>query len=1150
MGMKMLIDAAHPEETRVVVAQGNRIEEFDFESANKRQLRGSIYLAKVTRVEPSLQAAFVDYGGNRHGFLAFSEIHPDYYQIPTADRQALLEAQAEEERRLAEEMDEDDGDRRRGSRGDGGRSDSGGRRRGRRGGQRAGGRNGQRRGGRRNRRDRDRPGRDGDSVLTIDANLDEATDAPVLPAPSDAVFGSPAAEAVDLGTAEAGEMPLFGYDADASPLTETASDGPHVDAPQDHDDETAPAWSGEGSLGWATPRDDGDREPSTRVQAEPAEGGAAQPLLSDPTPSIAIPLPDETPEHDSGDEAADSEDTTEARGPQSDPDDSADAEADDAATESDDAPSDGEDGEAQTDDAALDNAVSDDLDDSVSDDDDGSDDVTSDEAHTDAQDSDDLDDDEDGDDDRGTEDRERDDDEDGDDGDDGDDDSDDEEDSSSRNDEIETVVADDSDDEMRQSRRARLKTYKIQEVIQRRQIMLVQVVKEERGTKGAALTTYLSLAGRYCVLMPNTARGGGISRKITNANDRKRLKQAAGTLDVPEGMGLIVRTAGAQRTKTEIKRDYEYLLRLWESVRDLTLRSSAPTLVYEEGNLVKRTIRDLYNKDIEAVLVEGEDGYKEAKGFMRMLMPSHAKNVQPYRDRMPLFQRFQVEAQLDSMFSPQVQLPSGGYLVIHSTEALVAIDVNSGRSTREHSIEETALKTNLESAEEVARQLRLRDLAGLIVIDFIDMEETRNNKAVERKLKECLKSDRARIQVGRISGFGLLEMSRQRLRAGVLEGSTVTCPHCEGSGKMRSVESAALRVLRACEEEGLRERCASVTVRVPPTVALYILNQKRPQLMEIERRYGLLVMVEADHEMYASDMAMERGEPLTAERKARIADAVSMETAYTETIPDEDLEDDLADDEDEADDETIEAIEAIEATPSEDDTESDDRPRRRRRGGRRRRRGEEDVRADDEADTETETDADIDADAEDDADGDDDSAQASDADGDDDKPRRRRRRGKRGGRRNRRNGVAEGAEGADLADADQPAMAAWFTEDGAVAERPESGPTETASLDEPDTATVSLQDASDADGTETTETTEFDFDDPKPEFHFDQEDGAPGSAEDADADADTDAGTAEPDTPETAEPDPQPVLSEPDPATAPEPQEKKRGWWQRRFFSL
>jgi ribonuclease E len=424
---------------------------------------------------------------------------------------------------------------------------------------------------------------------------------------------------------------------------------------------------------------------------------------------------------------------------------------------------------------------------------------------------------------------------------------------------VEQVGVEDAMEEVPERRRPPRRAYKIQEVIKRRQIMLVQVVKEERGNKGAALTSYLSLAGRYCVLMPNTARGGGISRKITDMSDRKRLKELVREIEVPEGMGLIVRTAGAQRTKTEIKRDYDYLLRVWENVRDLTLTSTAPSLVYEEGSLIKRAIRDLYNKDVEEVIVEGEDGYREAKDFMKMLMPSHARNVKLHKDTRPLFSRYKIDSQLDSLFSPTVTLPSGGYLVMNQTEALVAIDINSGKATREHNIEDTALKTNMEAAEEIARQLRLRDLAGLIVIDFIDMDEKRNNRNVERRLKEALKNDRARIQVGRISHFGLLEMSRQRLRQGMLEGSTRPCPHCEGTGLVRSVSSSALSVLRGMEENLMSRKPENLTVYCHPEVANYIVNDKREHLLSLETGYGVSIFIVPRERVLPWESEIERG---------------------------------------------------------------------------------------------------------------------------------------------------------------------------------------------------------------------------------------------------------------------------------------------------
>ncbi len=642
MANKMLIDSSHPEETRVVVVRGSKVEEFDFESASRRQLRGNIYLAKVTRVEPSLQAAFVEYGGNRHGFLAFSEIHPDYYQIPVADRQALI---AEDARANAES----------------------------------------------------------------------------------------------------------------------------------------------------------DREEEHRTRSK------------------------------------------RARSKKSEPDESVQEDAE---------------GDVEV------------------------------EAH------------------------------------DGDD----------EHEEIIEQLGGDAFEEVPDRPRQMRRQYKIQEVIKRRQILLVQVVKEERGNKGAALTTYLSLAGRYSVLMPNTGRGGGISRKITNAQDRKRLKEIAHELEVPEGMGIILRTAGASRTRTEIKRDYEYLMRMWESVRELTMRSSAPALVYEEGSLIKRAIRDLYNKDIDEVLVSGDEGYREAKDFMRMLMPSHAKAVKPYKDPLPLFARYGIEAQLGAMFSNQVTLKSGGYLVINPTEALVSIDVNSGRATREHNIEDTALKTNLEAAEEISRQLRLRDLAGLIVIDFIDMEEKRNNRAVEKKLNECLKNDRARIQVGRISLFGLLEMSRQRIRTGVLESSSIPCPHCAGTGFVRATPSVALNILRNIEEALIKSTTHNVIVRSRPEVAFYVLNHKRGHLFDLETRFGVEIEVVADETMSgAVNVAIERGElALNPVPPAAIMSAFKAE-AVEEDEPEVEIEEEIAEEEAPA---LREAPQAPDQGEQGDDTDGGRRRRRRRRRGR------------------------------------------------------------------------------------------------------------------------------------------------------------------------------------------------------------------------
>ncbi|MBM1632201.1 Rne/Rng family ribonuclease [Sulfitobacter mediterraneus] len=697
MPKKMLIDATHSEETRVVVVDGNKVEEFDFESENKRQLAGNIYLAKVTRVEPSLQAAFVDYGGNRHGFLAFSEIHPDYYQIPVADRQALLE----EERAYAEAQAAKDDDEPKPKR----RS-----------------------------RSRSRSKSKAEDVTTEDAKT------------SGEIEGM---ETVDLTD----------------------------------DDEV-------------TVSDDEASSPMERVTETPVE-----------TPTM--------------DEDADSSDADEG-------DDEEDAKSSDAA---------------------------------------------------------------------------------------------------SKDESIESVADEDDSEDIRPVRKPRPKRYKIQEVIKVRQILLVQVVKEERGNKGAALTTYLSLAGRYCVLMPNTARGGGISRKITNAADRKKLKEIANEIQVPSGAGLIVRTAGAKRTRAEIKRDYEYLQRLWEQIRELTLKSIAPAKIYEEGDLIKRSIRDLYNREIDEVFVEGERGYRIAKDFMKMIMPSHAKNVKRYEEGLPLFARYQVESYLSGMFNPTVQLPSGGYIVIGVTEALVAIDVNSGRATKEGSIEQTALKTNLEAADEVARQLRLRDLAGLIVIDFIDMDERKNNASVEKRMKDKLKTDRARIQVGRISGFGLMEMSRQRLRPGMIEATTQPCQACHGTGLIRSDDNLALSIIRQIEEEGTRRRSREVLVKCPVGIANFLMNQKREHIAQIEARYGLSVRIEGDPSLVSPEFTLEKFKTATR-NVAPVADhIVSVDTSLMDQI-----------DEDEADTSSDEETpEAQSSHQDSGDSDGEGKPKRRRR--RRRSRG-------------------------------------------------------------------------------------------------------------------------------------------------------------------------------------------------------------------
>ncbi|WP_254913777.1 Rne/Rng family ribonuclease [Sphingobium sp. Z007] len=735
MTMRMLIDARHREETRVAVVKGNRIEEFDFESAEHKQLKGNIYLAKVTRVEPSLQAAFVDYGGNRHGFLAFSEIHPDYYQIPREDREALLReerAHAEEEAALRADFDDDDD----------------------------------------------------------------------------------------------------GHDLDHDPI---APEGgvEYVEATHHHDDE----------------------EPGEEGEQAEGEGG-----------------------NDSTNGAPNGRRGGRGRG-------------------------------------------------------------------------------------RG---------------------------------------GDEAADELRRKRMALRRRYKIQDVIKRRQVLLVQVVKEERGNKGAALTTYLSLAGRYCVLMPNTSHGGGISRKISNVADRKRLKSIIAEMALPSSMGCIVRTAGLQRTKPEIKRDFDYLARLWDEIREKTLSAAAPALIHNDSDLIKRAIRDIYNKDIEEVIVEGEHGYRAAKDFMRLLMPSHVRRVKQYADPVSLFQRASVEEQLAAMYNPVVQLKSGGYLVINPTEALVSIDINSGRSTREHGIEQTAVATNLEAAREIARQLRLRDMAGLVVIDFIDMEVNSNIRKVEKAMKEALKDDRARIQVGRISGFGLMEMSRQRLRTGVLEASTRQCPHCEGTGLVRTASSAGLGALRMLEEEAARGRGSLITLRASQEAAFYVLNNKRRELDEIEQRYGVSIEVLPDGEVEGARMSVEASGP----RPERVV-------SYA-PLPEEDDDLDVIEEEEE---EEVEEAEAEVETEREERADRGERADEDRDGGRRRRRrrrrrggqrdearpgeGAEDEAGDNgDAESEDEDEAVVTADDATDA-----QAEVA-AVGDDEEggARRRGRRGRRGGRRRREGG--------------------------------------------------------------------------------------------------------------------------------------------------
>jgi ribonuclease E len=757
MSKLMLIDAAHPEETRVAIVNNGQVDDFDFETTGNEQLRGNIYLAKVTRVEPSLQAAFVEYGGNRHGFLAFSEIHPDYYQLPAEDREALLREAAEEAAAAIEDDDEEDDE------------------------------NG------------------------TSADADDASD-------------------------DNGEEDEASAEDDSSE--------------EDDEDEAEDASAEEDSNG-----EDGEKK------AKPAKAASRKPARK----------------------------------------------------------------------------------------------------------------------------------------------------SSSR-----TSIS---------------KRYKIQEVIRRRQVMLVQVVKEERGSKGAALTTYLSLAGRYSVLMPNTPRGGGISRKIVNSADRKRLKSIVSELDVPDGMGLIVRTAGAKRTKAEIKRDYEYLSKLWETIVEKTLSSEAPTLVNAEGGLVHRAMRDMFDKEIEEVLVQGEDAYREAKDLAKLIMPSQAKKVQQWKEEDPLFVSEAVEEQLDSIYSPVVQLKSGGYLVINQTEALVAIDVNSGKATRERNIEQTAVRTNLEAAEEACRQMRLRDLAGLVVIDFIDMDENKNNRAVEKKLKECLKVDRARVQHGRISQFGLMEISRQRRRQGVLQATSDPCPSCNGTGRRRSIPSAALQLIRAIEARAATGGLKSISVKAPTDVALYILNNKREALIEIERMAGFAVSIHSSEDMLPGDFSIDAERDPNARPKKRKPPR-SLQKPSKPAPSDEDDED--------IEDE-VDAEEAADETDAEEDDEKKpSRRKRRRRGGRRRNKGDRETGmevVDGEAPIVALEDEDSDAEAADD-DSDDDEGEGSEATAEDgsETTRKRRRRGRRGGRRRRRSN-GDRTEGSENGDENVPSDGGAYL-DGLAASAP------------------------------------------------------------------------------------------------------------------
>ncbi len=815
MTKKMLIDAAHPEEVRVALLTQGKIEDFDFESAAKKPLRGNIFLARVTRVEPSLQAAFVDYGGNRHGFLAFSEIHPDYYQIPVSDRELLQEAEKEvtalaAELELAQRGDDEDGDD--ADIDDGDIDDGDG---------------------------DDGDGDDGRSSASYDDDGDDA----------------------DYNDVKADDD----SDATADDIAKvTGADGRDADRDDDAQEE--------------------EEEEDVKGEDDDVEDGDA----SEPEENSESKNSDEQPwvEHNDDDALMAREEEIEEGAPE--PVEASDDQSAEAAP-------------AKKEKSAAAKARD------------------------------------------------------------------------ARNQLFERYK------NAKRKRSNLLRNYKIQEVIKRRQILLIQVVKEERGNKGAALTTYLSLAGRYCVLMPNTARGGGISRKIAHSSDRRRLRRVVDSLDVPQGMGLIIRTAGAKRTKTEIKRDYDYLLRLWENIRTLTLKSIAPCLVYEEANLIKKAIRDLYDKDISKVLVEGEAGYREAKDFMKMLMPSHAKNVQPYKDPAPIFLRHGIESQLDGMYQPTVRLKSGGYIVIHQTEALIAIDVNSGRSTRERNIEQTALKTNIEAATEAARQFRLRDLAGLIVIDFIDMEEQKNNRKVEKALKEAMKHDRARVQVGRISSFGLLELSRQRRRSGIVDGTTQSCPTCAGAGVIRSHEIAALRILRAIEGEAISGKVGRITLHASTDVALHILNHNRDWIHRIEAQNGVTIEILADFSKAGDVYDLEKsGVPREREEQTHIR---ADQTASVETVE----EDDDAEEEE------------VREPPADEDAEEKRAPGRKRR--RRRRGGRKDSQNDDGG----ETSANADDASDDEKSGDE---QTDIAASDEEKPKKRRR-GRRGGRRNRRNGASD-----------------------------------------------------------------------------------------------------------------------------------------------
>ncbi len=1005
----MLIDATHAEETRVVVVDGNKVEEFDFESENKRQLAGNIYLAKVTRVEPSLQAAFVEYGGNRHGFLAFSEIHPDYYQIPVADRQALME----EERVYAEAMrakdDEED-----------------------------------------SKPAKPRRSRSRSRTKAEDVASKDAVETKEVEIPQTEISGM---ETIDLSDeADTGSADVLGVSEGSSPM-ETVAETPVEEPVQEQSEPQVEA--AEGAVDAVAE----DAAPVAEATVTEDETTSEQPVVQDAAAETSVAEDDATEAKEPGDDEPDADDNR------------ADAISKDST--------------------------------------------------------------------------------------------------------IESVADEDDSEDIRPRRKPRPRRYKIQEVIKVRQVLLVQVVKEERGNKGAALTTYLSLAGRYCVLMPNTARGGGISRKITNVVDRKKLKEIANEIDVPSGAGLIVRTAGAKRTKAEIKRDYEYLQRLWEQIRELTLKSIAPAKIYEEGDLIKRSIRDLYNREIDEVFVEGERGYRIAKDFMKMIMPSHAKNVKRYNETLPLFARYQVESYLGGMFNPTVQLKSGGYIVIDVTEALVAIDVNSGRATKEGSIEDTATKTNLEAAEEVARQLRLRDLAGLIVIDFIDMDERKNNAAVEKKIKDKLKTDRARIQIGRISGFGLMEMSRQRLRPGMLEATTQPCPSCHGTGLIRSDDNMALTILRQIEEEGTRNRSREVLVRCPVSIANFLMNQKREHIAQIEARYGMSVRIEGDPHLISPDFTLEKFKTATRAVSVATAPVVSVDTSLMDQVDADEAE--AIEDEEE---EVVVEITEVSTEAAETSDESETKPKRKRRRRRRRSGKSDDAENGSEDGSDDSAEAAVAAETVSEADG----AVSGEvtADGeqpaeDEKKPKRTRTRSRSRSRGNK--SKVEAAEGEATPSTDAPAEVA-VVDEPAAAEQPATEAEPTPVVAEPvaeaapevsvETAVADVTEAAPAEQPEAAvETTEPEtvavatpevaaepvavaevVAEPVPET-------APEVIETAPEVIETAPEVIETAAPETAEADtiveaaPEPAVAEPElvaaEEVAPEPEQppkpKRRGWW-------